>query len=206
MAATESQVQGVSSFPAPPSAYYSRYTDANVEAGLAPKPPRPQRTYSAFGAAFDADEPMLRSLRSQEISQLYPDDSNRLVQMKKLNHSILVNFVDLLDVLIASPGSAMREQKIQDLRLLFVNLHHLVNEYRPGQAREGLRVMLEQQRLQRDQLLADVTKCVAKATSVLSQCADSLAAAAAASGGGAQSQKEDGTRKQTDSSAPMIVS
>eukprot|EP00118_Oscarella_pearsei_P027601 m.311203 g.311203 ORF g.311203 m.311203 type:complete len:208 (+) comp62012_c0_seq1:99-722(+) len=175
-AQAESSVQGVSSFPSPPSAYYTRYSDANIEAGLAPKPPLPQRgSYSVFGTPFHTDDPMLRSLPSQEIRQLYPDASNRLAQMKKLNHSIVVNFVDLLDTLVDCPGGAARDQKILDLRLLFVNLHHLVNEFRPRQAREGLRVMLEQQKLQREQLLLDVRKCAEKAKSVLGVCTESLA-------------------------------
>lgn len=39
--------------------------------------------------------------------------------------------------------------KIDDLSLLFVNMHHLLNEFRPHQARETLRVMMEMQKRQR---------------------------------------------------------
>ena len=46
--------QGVSSFPNPPTMFYKKYTDENVKAGLAPKPPAPvQGTYHMFGAPFD---------------------------------------------------------------------------------------------------------------------------------------------------------
>lgn len=39
--------------------------------------------------------------------------------------------------------------QIDDLSLLFVHMHHLLNEFRPHQARETLRVMMETQKRQR---------------------------------------------------------
>lgn len=62
---------------------------------------------------------------------------------------MLVNFLDLIDILVMSPESPRRTEKIDDLTLLFVHIHHLLNEYRPHQARETLRVMLELQKRQR---------------------------------------------------------
>lgn len=41
------------------------------------------------------------------------------------------------------------ELQIDDLSLLFVHMHHLLNEFRPHQARETLRVMMETQKRQR---------------------------------------------------------
>ena len=48
-----------------------------------------------------------------------------------------------------SPDSQKRVEKIDDLRLLFIHMHHLINEFRPHQARETLRKMLEIQKNQR---------------------------------------------------------
>lgn len=63
-----------------------------------------------------------------------------------------VNFLDLLDVLIRAPESTKRLEKLEDINLLFINMHHLINEFRPHQARETLRVMMEIQRKQRGQV------------------------------------------------------
>ena len=48
-----------------------------------------------------------------------------------------------------APESPKRVEKIDDLTLLFFHVHHLINEFRPHQARETLRVMLQTQRHQR---------------------------------------------------------
>jgi len=50
-----------------------------------------------------------------------------------MNHSVLVNFLDLLDILIHTPESPKRQDKIDDISLLFIHMHHLINEFRPHQ-------------------------------------------------------------------------
>lgn len=88
-------------------------------------------------------------MESQQIRRLYPQHFDRKKELKKLNHSLLVNLLDILDILITAPESQRRTEKIDDLTLLFVHIHHLLNEYRPHQARETLRVILELQKRQR---------------------------------------------------------
>jgi mediator of RNA polymerase II transcription subunit 7 len=54
--------------------------------------------------------------------------------------------LDLIEILIKNPESAKREEKIEDLSLMFIHMHHLINEFRPIHARELLQVMLYAQK------------------------------------------------------------
>ena len=68
-----------------------------------------------------------------------------------MNHSLLANFLDLLDVMVKNPGGpkhpgspppgvgSLREEKIEDIQLLFFHMHHLINEFRPHQVWMELR-------------------------------------------------------------------
>lgn len=139
-----------SSFPLPPMHYIKLYTNENVTKGLAPKPPiYTIENYMMFGNTFTNDDTIIRPLESQQIRRLYPQHFDRKKELKKLNHSLLANFLDLIDILIYAPESPKRTEKIDDLTLLFVHIHHLLNEHRPHQARETLRVMMELQKRQR---------------------------------------------------------
>lgn len=88
----------------------------------------------------------------QGIKRLYPHNFDRRRELRKLNHSLLVNFLDLLDLLVRCPESGRRAEKVEDLSLLFIHIHHLLNEFRPHQARETLRVMMELQKRQRHEI------------------------------------------------------
>lgn len=87
----------------------------------------------------------------QGFKRLYPQHFDRRRELRKLNHSLLVNFLDLLDLLIQCPDSPRRAEKVEDISLLFIHIHHLLNEFRPHQARETVRVMLDLQRRQRNE-------------------------------------------------------
>ncbi|KAH1019440.1 hypothetical protein HUJ04_009263 [Dendroctonus ponderosae] len=140
----------VSSLPLPPMQYVSQYTDEMIRRGRAPKPPPPiQDTYHMFGNTFNTEESIIRPLESQGIKRLYPQHFDRRRELKKLNLSLLANFLDLLDLLVNCPDSPKRTEKVDDLSLLFIHIHHLLNEFRPHQARETLRVMMELQKRQR---------------------------------------------------------
>ncbi|KAL9053592.1 MAG: hypothetical protein Q9162_004689 [Coniocarpon cinnabarinum] len=58
-----------------------------------------------------------------------------------LLRSIMLNFLELTNILATNPAPA--PEKIEDLRILFLNAHQLLNEYRPHQARETLLEMMQ---------------------------------------------------------------
>ncbi len=69
-----------------------------------------------FGAPLNAaeDATVVQSLESQGIKRLYPaKDVDRKRELHKLNQSVLVNFLDLLDILIRAPESNKREEKVK---------------------------------------------------------------------------------------------
>ena len=123
-----------------------------------------------FGVTFRADDEIIRPLESQGLRRLYPQNYDHKRELKKLNYSILVNFLDLLDVLIRAPDSSRRIEKIDDLTLLFIHMHHLINEFRPHQARETLRVMLETQRRQRLETVDRFRKHLTRVEDMLQSC------------------------------------
>ncbi|XP_051505541.1 mediator of RNA polymerase II transcription subunit 7 [Myxocyprinus asiaticus] len=167
--------QQVSALPPPPMQYIKEYTDENVRKGLAPKPPPPIRdSYMMFGNHFQCDDLIIRPLESQGIERLHPLKFDHKRELKKLNMSILVNFLDLLDILIKSPGSIKREEKLEDMKLLFVHMHHLINEYRPHQARETLRVMMEVQKRQRLETAERFQKHLERVVEMIQGCLASL--------------------------------
>ncbi|KAJ1663110.1 Mediator of RNA polymerase II transcription subunit 7 [Coemansia sp. RSA 1813] len=146
------------SYPAPPD-YFSLFTDANIARAasadtadvldnselrfLLPPPPPTSGSYSTFGRTWQVND-RLPSLAEQNIPQLYPDGPiDRIAELKNLNHTVIFEFLDLVDVLIKDPSQyAARTDRIRNI---FVNAHHLINEYRDHQAKESLKLMMRRQ-------------------------------------------------------------
>ncbi|KAL6063922.1 Mediator of RNA polymerase II transcription subunit 7 [Balamuthia mandrillaris] len=142
----------VSSFPPPPP-YYKLYTDERLRQGVDPPPPPAiQGTYTMFGASYTTED-VAPNLEDQGRPQLYPkgETINHTQELKKMNRSLLFNFLELVDLLTKNPP-AFRE-KVEDVELLFVNMHHLLNSYRPHQARQSLITIMENQIQRRQDLL-----------------------------------------------------
>ncbi|KAI9150269.1 LOW QUALITY PROTEIN: Mediator of RNA polymerase II transcription subunit 7 [Paramyrothecium foliicola] len=115
----------------------------------APAEPEDGR-WRVFGDQYMLDD-KLPSLEEQGITNLpslstsVPKDAkhyDRALELKRLAKSLLLNFLELTGVLSRNPGFA--EAKMADLRTLFINMHHILNEYRPHQARESAIEMMQE--------------------------------------------------------------
>ncbi|XP_037955811.1 mediator of RNA polymerase II transcription subunit 7-like [Teleopsis dalmanni] len=138
------------SMPNPPIQYISLYTDDNIRANCAPAPPPPiHGIYQSFGMFVDPKETVPVSLENNKIKRIIPVHFDRREEMKKLNMSICISYLDMLDVLGTDDNEEILKQKLKDIEYLFIHFHHLINEMRPHQARETLRVMMELQKRQR---------------------------------------------------------
>ncbi|XP_014244628.1 mediator of RNA polymerase II transcription subunit 7 [Cimex lectularius] len=170
-----SETAQVCSLPLPPAQYINNYTDENIKRGRAPRPPPPiHDSYSMFGVTYNADDSIIRPLEAQGIKRLYPQHFDRRRELRKLNHSLLVNFLDLIDLLVRCPESPRRAEKVEDLSLLFIHIHHLLNEFRPHQARETLRVMMDLQKRQRIEISQRFQKHLDKVIEMLQQALQNL--------------------------------
>ncbi|GAB0099352.1 Mediator of RNA polymerase II transcription subunit 7 [Sergentomyia squamirostris] len=165
----------VMSLPLPPANYVNLYTDEHIRKNRAPRPPMPcSESYSMFGNTFNNDDTIIRPLEQQGFRRLYPQHFDRKKELKKLNHSLLVNFLDLIDFLVHNPDNSRRAEKVEDLSLLFVHIHHLLNEFRPHQARETLRVMMEMQKRQRIETAHRFQKHLEKVREIIKNAFSSL--------------------------------
>jgi mediator of RNA polymerase II transcription subunit 7 len=94
------------------------------------------------------------TLLDWKYEQLYPstDASNsasstldRQRYLFRFLRSILVAYIELLGIVAVNPTADQKDDKLKDILTMVTNMHALINEYRPHQARETLIREMERQ-------------------------------------------------------------
>ncbi|GJP71947.1 hypothetical protein CLOP_g2732 [Closterium sp. NIES-67] len=134
-----------STYPPPPP-YYKLYANYDPDSGSGGPAPPPAITgeYVSFGAPYNTED-RLPSLEEQGVRQLFPSakNINTRAELKALGRELGLLVLELADVLVERPSQAGR--CVEDISLLFTNLHYLLNSLRPHQARATLAHMLKTQ-------------------------------------------------------------
>ncbi|KAF2123882.1 mediator of RNA polymerase II transcription subunit 7 [Dothidotthia symphoricarpi CBS 119687] len=133
---------------------------------LPPTPPAADEEFKVFGqptkaagtAVFDKNMTFIAAkldewaLPGWTYEQLYPASTepssstlDRQNYLFRFLRSVLVSYIELLGIVAVDPVSEAKNEKLRDILTLVANMHALVNEYRPHQARETLIGMLERQ-------------------------------------------------------------
>ncbi|KAF3917871.1 hypothetical protein ABW20_dc0107188 [Dactylellina cionopaga] len=114
---------------------------------IPPKPPT-EGQYRSFGDTWNIPD-RLPTLKELNIPQLFGEPSDesynvdRAQELRRLCKSLLLNYLELVGVMGMSPEDF--EEKVYHMRIHLINIHQLINEYRPHQARETLIAMMEEQ-------------------------------------------------------------
>ncbi|KAG0136126.1 MED7 protein-domain-containing protein [Tuber indicum] len=165
-----------SAFPPPPT-YYTHFTEENLTAltshRLDDSTLPPDDTLTMVPERYP-------SLEEAGIRQLYPPTSmaavaaanggggggadkgkelrvDRTIGLRRLSKSLLLNYMELVGF----------HEKTADLETIRFNMHHLINEYRPHQARETLCLGMEEQLERTRRETEENRKAVAKVEDIL---------------------------------------
>ncbi|KAJ1675785.1 Mediator of RNA polymerase II transcription subunit 7 [Spiromyces aspiralis] len=65
------------------------------------------------------------------------------MELRKLNMKLMFTYLELIEQLSKDPTNFSAEEK--KIRTVLINMHHLINEYRPRQAKDTLRMMVQDQ-------------------------------------------------------------
>jgi len=181
---TQEIPQIVSTFP-PPPLFYTLY-ESNVSTpegqvelqtliGGSPPPPPPipiEGTYNMFGRMYTTED-FLPSLESEGRIQLYSKERiDHIAELKRLMRLLLSKFLALLDSLVNQPEQ--QGQKIEEIELIFINLHHLINSFRPHQARQTLISQLEDQISKRKEFISSIDQILEETERTKQACQEIL--------------------------------
>ncbi|GAA5912323.1 hypothetical protein JCM6882_002559 [Rhodosporidiobolus microsporus] len=153
-------------------------------------------SYSVFGETWPIEE-KLPSLEEMGVVEMFERGADRKQSLQTLLRTLLLTYTQLLDALLAPPPSLAHprpplpdgsqpptdpERLAEHMRLIAINMHYLVNELRPVQARETLKQMMRSQiALRRAKTAAIKQKCASIKSTLATLHADVLSASPAPS-------------------------
>lgn len=93
-------------------------------------------------------------------------------ELRALNRELQLHILELADVLVERPSQYAR--RVEEISLIFKNLHHLLNSLRPHQARATLIHILELQIERRKQAIEDIKRRREEAQKLLKEALGTL--------------------------------
>eukprot|EP00658_Telonema_sp_P-2_P033150 TRINITY_DN24398_c0_g1_i2.p1 TRINITY_DN24398_c0_g1~~TRINITY_DN24398_c0_g1_i2.p1 ORF type:complete len:215 (+),score=56.56 TRINITY_DN24398_c0_g1_i2:171-815(+) len=162
------------SLPEPPRRYYTQY----YAEGTGPAPPAPPTgEYTMFGqkqtvvgemARLGDDRVMARGITQQRV---YQEGSDPKEELRKLNHAVLLNLLEVLEGLSANCGadSEYSLAKLEDLRTVLSNMFQLINQYRPNQGWSELWELASAQEQHQLASIAQLTQAIGTAAELVGQ-------------------------------------
>ncbi|KAL0224061.1 hypothetical protein P9112_003451 [Eukaryota sp. TZLM1-RC] len=143
------------SFPPPPP-FFQLYDKPDA---LSP-PSVPQNYESSFELygetfSFNLDRP---SLKEQGSVQLFPDDLVDIKsELKRLNHSLVFNYCELLRVLTRNPSQNLG--KITQMENIMLNMRFLLEKLREDEALFNLKDRMKQSISEITQVIEELKNC-----------------------------------------------
>ncbi|GAA5866507.1 hypothetical protein JCM8547_000647 [Rhodosporidiobolus lusitaniae] len=151
-------------------------------------------SYSVFGETWPIDE-KLPTLEEMGVKEMFERGADRKLSLQSLLRTLLLTYTQLLTALLTPPPSITNpppplpdgsqpptdpERLTEHMRLISINMHYLVNELRPVQARETLKTMMRTQiDLRRAKTIAIKQKCAEIKSTLSTLHADVLSASSA---------------------------
>jgi mediator of RNA polymerase II transcription subunit 7 len=117
-----------------------------------------------------------KTLVGWEYDQLYPSTDSSSSASSTLDRqrylfrflrSILIAYIELLGIVAVHPTSEQKDDKLKDILTMVTNMHALINEYRPHQARETLIREMERQVERKKKEIEGVRKMKERVAEVL---------------------------------------
>lgn len=123
-------------------------------------PKQPEGThYRGYGSlwSFEDKLPSLEDLGWKKLYESVDDhDTSRakIQELHKLTDSLLLCFLELIGIMSIEP--LQFHVKIEDLKLILININHILNTYRPHQSRESLIMLLRHKIEQKQKEISNI--------------------------------------------------